>query len=361
MAIDRIKKAVAKTYGRRGKEVVEKNQAAVDRALEGMHRVEVPGKVTATRELPRIVPDGVPEFVRTVTAEMMAGRGEGLPVSALPVDGTYPSGTAAYEKRNISEFIARWEPETCIQCGNCSFVCPHSVIRSRQYDKSHLKGAPDGFRSAPLDAVGLPDARYTLQVYVEDCTGCGLCVEACPVETPGDPVRKAINLTERAAARRGRAGEHRLLRDPAGDRPVPGRLRHGARHAVPRAAVRVLGGLRGLRRDALPQAALAAVRRPADGRQRDRLLVDLRRQPADDAVDDATPTGAGRPGRTRCSRTTPSSGSASGWRPTRTPSSPGGASPSCATRSAPSSSTRFSARRSCGSRSCAPSANGWPS
>jgi pyruvate-ferredoxin/flavodoxin oxidoreductase len=197
VAIDRIKMAVAKTYGRRGTEVVEKNQAAVDRALEGMHRVEVPGKVTATRELPRVVPDGVPEFVRTVTAEMMAGRGEALPVSALPVDGTYPSGTAAYEKRNISEFIARWEPETCIQCGNCSFVCPHSVIRSRQYDKSHLKGAPDGFRSARLDAVGLPDARYTLQVYIEDCTGCGLCVEACPVETPGDPVRKAINLTER--------------------------------------------------------------------------------------------------------------------------------------------------------------------
>ncbi len=197
VAIDRIKKAVVKTYGKRGQEVVDKNQAAVDRALEGMHRVEVPARVTASRELPRIVPDDVPEFVRTVTAEMMAGRGDALPVSILPADGTYPSGTAAYEKRNISEFVARWEPETCIQCGNCSFVCPHSVIRSRQYDKSHLKGAPDGFRSAPLDAVGLPDTRYTLQVYVEDCTGCGLCVEACPVETPGDPVRKAINLTER--------------------------------------------------------------------------------------------------------------------------------------------------------------------
>jgi pyruvate-ferredoxin/flavodoxin oxidoreductase len=197
VAIDRIKKAVVKTYGKRGQEVVDKNQAAVDRALEGMHRVEVPARVTASRELPRIVPDDVPEFVRTVTAEMMAGRGDALPVSILPADGTYPSGTAAYEKRNIAEFVARWEPETCIQCGNCSFVCPHSVIRSRQYDKSHLKGAPDGFRSARLDAVGLPDTRYTLQVYVEDCTGCGLCVEACPVETPGDPVRKAINLTER--------------------------------------------------------------------------------------------------------------------------------------------------------------------
>jgi pyruvate-ferredoxin/flavodoxin oxidoreductase len=196
-AIDRIKKAIVKTYGRRGEDVVKKNHAAVDRALEGLHRVEVPEKVTATRELPPIVPDHVPEFVRTVTAEMMAGRGDALPVSALPIDGTYPSGTAAYEKRNIAEFVAHWEPETCIQCGNCSFVCPHSVIRVRQYDKSHLKGAPDGFRSAPLNAVGLPDTSYTLQVYVEDCTGCGLCVEACPIETPGDPVRKAINLTER--------------------------------------------------------------------------------------------------------------------------------------------------------------------
>jgi pyruvate-ferredoxin/flavodoxin oxidoreductase len=196
-AIDRIKKAIVKTYGRRGEEVVKKNHAAVDRALEGLHRVKVPEKVTATRELPPVVPDHVPEFVRTVTAEMMAGRGDALPVSALPVDGTYPSGTAAYEKRNIAEFVARWEPETCIQCGNCSFVCPHSVIRTRQYDKSHLKGAPDGFRSAPLNAVGLPDTRYTLQVYVEDCTGCGLCVEVCPIETPGDPVSKAINLTER--------------------------------------------------------------------------------------------------------------------------------------------------------------------
>ncbi|HXZ83226.1 MAG TPA: pyruvate:ferredoxin (flavodoxin) oxidoreductase [Acidimicrobiales bacterium] len=196
-AIDRIKKAIAKTYGRRGEEVVKRNQMAVDRALEGLHRIKVPGNVTATREMPRIVPDHVPEFVRAVTAEMMAGRGDALPVSALPVDGTYPSGTAAYEKRNIAEFVAQWEPETCIQCGNCSFVCPHSVIRSRQYDRSHLKGAPDQFRSMVLDAVGLPDTRYTLQVYVEDCTGCGLCVEACPIETPGDPVRKAINLTAR--------------------------------------------------------------------------------------------------------------------------------------------------------------------
>ena len=128
---------------------------------------------------------------------MLAGRGDDLPVSALPVDGTYPSGTAAYEKRNISELVAVWDADLCIQCGNCSFVCPHSVIRSRHYDESHLEGAPDGFRSAPLNAVGVPDSRYTLQVYVEDCTGCALCVEACPVVAPGDSTRKAINLAER--------------------------------------------------------------------------------------------------------------------------------------------------------------------
>ena len=196
-AIDRIKAAVAKTYGRRGAEVVERNLAAVDRALEGLHRVEVPERATADRGLPPIVPAHAPEFVRAVTAEMMAGRGDDLPVSALPVDGTYPSGTTAYEKRNISELVAVWDSELCIQCGNCSFVCPHSVIRSRYYDGSHLEDAPDGFRSAPLDAVGLPDARYTLQVYVEDCTGCELCVQACPVVAPGESARKAINLAPR--------------------------------------------------------------------------------------------------------------------------------------------------------------------
>ena len=196
-AIERIKAAVEKTYGRRGAEVVRRNQAAVDRALDGLHRVEVPSRVTADREPPPPVPAHAPEFVRTVTAAMLAGRGDDLPVSALPVDGTYPSGTAAYEKRNISELVAVWDPDLCIQCGNCSFVCPHSVIRSRYYDRSHLDGAPDAFLSAPLDAVGLPDARYTLQVYVEDCTGCALCVEACPAVAVGDPAHKAINLAAR--------------------------------------------------------------------------------------------------------------------------------------------------------------------
>ena len=204
-SIAKIKEAIEKTYGKRGPEVVEKNWAAVDQAVEGLHRIEVPDGVTTTRELPPPVPAEASEFVRSVTAEMMAGRGDELPVSALPVDGTYPSGTTAYEKRNISELVAVWDDDTCIQCGNCSFVCPHTVIRSKYYDPASLDGAPDGFQSAPLVAPGLPDSRFSLQVYAEDCTGCGLCVDACPVVVPGDPVTKAINLGQReplvAAAR----------------------------------------------------------------------------------------------------------------------------------------------------------------
>ncbi|MBV9197549.1 MAG: pyruvate:ferredoxin (flavodoxin) oxidoreductase [Solirubrobacterales bacterium] len=196
-AIERIKAAIAKTYARRGAEVVERNQRAVDRALAGLRRVSLPDRVTSDREPAPVVPPWAPEFVRTVTATMMAGRGDELPVSALPVDGTFPTGTTAYEKRNISDLVAVWDEELCIQCGNCSFVCPHSVIRSRYYDPSRLEQAPEGFPSAPLNGPGFPDSRYTLQVYVEDCTGCALCVEACPVSAGGDPVRKAINLDAR--------------------------------------------------------------------------------------------------------------------------------------------------------------------
>jgi pyruvate-ferredoxin/flavodoxin oxidoreductase len=196
-AIGSVKAAITKTYGRRGAEVVARNHAAVDHALSALHRVEVPGKVTATRELPPVVPADAPDFVRTVTAAMMAGRGDDLPVSLLPADGTYPSGTTAFEKRNISDLVAVWDPDLCIQCGNCSFVCPHSVIRTKFYDRSKLDGAPGGFQSMPLSVRGLPDTRYTLQVYLEDCTGCGLCVEACPAKAPAEPSRKAINLDAR--------------------------------------------------------------------------------------------------------------------------------------------------------------------
>ncbi len=196
-AVTRVKASIERTYGRRGAEVVRRNHAAVDRALAELHLVALPDLVTSTREPRPTVPETAPEFVRRVTAAMMAGHGDRLPVSALPADGSYPSGTSAYEKRNVSDLVAVWDPELCIQCGNCSFVCPHSVIRSRYYEGARLHGAPDGFRSAPLNAPGLPDRRYTLQVYVEDCTGCELCVRACPVRAPTDPARRAINLEAR--------------------------------------------------------------------------------------------------------------------------------------------------------------------
>ena len=196
-AIGAIKTAIAKTYGKRGADVVERNNAAVDQALAALHQVTVPAAATASRGLAAMVPPDAPEFVRRVTAEMMAGRGDDLPVSALPVDGTYPSGTTAFEKRNVSDLVADWDPDLCIQCGNCSFVCPHSVIRSKFYDQAELAGAPEGFASMPLDARGLPDTRYSLQVYVEDCTGCALCVEACPVASPSEPGKRAINLAPR--------------------------------------------------------------------------------------------------------------------------------------------------------------------
>jgi pyruvate-ferredoxin/flavodoxin oxidoreductase len=196
-AIEAIKASIEKTYGKRGAEVVRRNIEAVDRSLAALHRVTVPERVSSTLEPPELVPADAPEFVRTVIATMMAGQGDELPVSVLPVDGTYPSGTTKYEKRNISDQVAMWDSELCIQCGNCSFVCPHSVIRSRYYEPGRLDGAPGSFPSAPLNGAGLPDARYTLQVYVEDCTGCGLCVEACPVSSASEPGHKAINLGAR--------------------------------------------------------------------------------------------------------------------------------------------------------------------
>ena len=194
LAIDKIKESITKTYARKSMEIVRKNHVAVDSAVAQLHKIEVPDHITSHHGYLAAVPQDAPDFVREVTAAMLVDRGDDLPVSKLPVDGSYPSGTTQYEKRNISDIIAVWDPETCIQCGNCSFVCPHAVIRAKYYEPQHLADAPSSFESAPLDAAGLPHTRYTLQIYAEDCTGCGLCVEACPVSPIGQPQRKAINL-----------------------------------------------------------------------------------------------------------------------------------------------------------------------
>jgi pyruvate-ferredoxin/flavodoxin oxidoreductase len=197
-AVQCIKRSIEETYGEKGAELVRQNFAAVDRALAALFEVRVPETPTSLRERPPVVPRAAPRFVHEITARMMAGRGDELRVSQLPADGTFPSGTAAFEKRNVSETVAEWDPELCIQCGQCSFACPHSVIRAKYYDEARLAAAPAGFKSAPVNARGFPDARFSLQMYVEDCTGCGICVEVCPAVSPRDPHVKAVNLGEKA-------------------------------------------------------------------------------------------------------------------------------------------------------------------
>lgn len=196
-AIDEIKKAIRKTYDKKGKAILDLNFKAVDASLSHLHLVHIPDSVTSSNGFPRIVPQEAPEFVQTVTAAMLRGEGDALPVSMLPIDGTYPSGTTQWEKRNISDTVPEWDSETCIQCGNCSFVCPHSVIRAKFYNKEVLDNAPAHFPSAKISARGFPETRYTLQVYVEDCTGCTLCVDACPAYNLNDKSRKAINMTDK--------------------------------------------------------------------------------------------------------------------------------------------------------------------
>jgi pyruvate-ferredoxin/flavodoxin oxidoreductase len=197
-AIEKIKQAIHKTFIKKGQNVVDMNFAAVDRTLENLHKVDVPSQVTSDFEMPSPVGEGAPEFVENVLGPMIAGRGDALPVSMLPADGTYPVGTAAWEAKDLTEEVPIWEPEICAQCGNCEIICPHSVIRMKSYDDNLLKTAPDGFKSVPLKGRGVgKEKRYTLQVAVENCTGCTLCVAACPVDDPRNPGFKAINMGQK--------------------------------------------------------------------------------------------------------------------------------------------------------------------
>jgi pyruvate-ferredoxin/flavodoxin oxidoreductase len=194
-AITKIKEAIQKTYGKKGEEIVKQNCAAVDQAIANLHKVTVPNAVDkSAQELPPVVSDAAPEFVRKVVGKIMVDEGDELPVSALPIDGTFPSGTTKWEKRNVSLDVAAWDPTTCIQCGRCSIVCPHGVIRAKKYDEALLKDAPAKFKSAPLRGKNADGQKYTLQICLEDCTGCGLCVEACPAKNKQQEGKKAINL-----------------------------------------------------------------------------------------------------------------------------------------------------------------------
>jgi pyruvate-ferredoxin/flavodoxin oxidoreductase len=193
-AIAAIKHTIEKNYGKRGESVVRKNFAAVDAALSLLYQVPVPGTLTSQFDIRPPVPAAAPEFVQKVTAKIIAGEGDDLPVSALPVDGTFPTATAQWEKRNIALEIPVWDQELCIQCGKCVLVCPHSVLRAKLFDEQDLTGAPPTFKAVPARWKDLKDKKYTLQVAPEDCTGCALCVECCPVKSKSEVKHRAINM-----------------------------------------------------------------------------------------------------------------------------------------------------------------------
>ena len=194
-AIAAIKHSIEKTYGKRGEAVVNKNFAAVDQAIANMHRVKVPGKVTSTIERHSPVPANAPEYVKEVLGKIIDRNGESVKVSEMPVDGTFPTATTKWEKRNIALEIPVWEPDICIQCARCSFVCPHAAIRVKLYPTELLANAPAEFKSTASKAREWKDGySWTVQVAPEDCTGCGLCVQNCPGKDKTDPNRKAINM-----------------------------------------------------------------------------------------------------------------------------------------------------------------------
>ena len=197
VAIEKIKNMVEKTYGRKGRRLLERNFAAIDASLSELHRIEVPGRITSQVSIPPIIPGDAPEFVRKVTATLIAGRGDELPVSAIPADGTWPLGTAAYEKRRLALEIPRWDPDLCTHCGKCPLACPHAAIRSKMFPAQAAADAPESFMHVPVKGGRRdlpPETHITYQVAPDDCTGCGLCVEICPIRDRENPEHKALNM-----------------------------------------------------------------------------------------------------------------------------------------------------------------------
>ncbi len=193
-AIEKIKESIRHTYGKRGEVVVQQNFAAVDHTLTHLYEVKYPDQVTSKIKMESPVSDEAPAFVKDVTAQIIAGDGENLPVSAFPVDGTWPTATTQWEKRNLALEIPVWDASICIQCGKCALVCPHAAIRTKVYPAASLAGAPETYKAVDYKSRDLPGMKYTVQVAPEDCTGCALCVENCPAKNKSEPKFKAINM-----------------------------------------------------------------------------------------------------------------------------------------------------------------------
>ncbi len=193
-AIEAIKNSIRKTYGKKGEEIVQMNLTAVDNTMAHLFEVEIPGRVGSTVEIRKPVPDEAPEFVRDVIGPMIAGRGDRVPVSALPCDGTFPTATSRWEKRNLALEVPQWDPDVCIQCNKCVIVCPHAVIRSKVFEPAALDGAPETFKARDARLPDWNGLKYTLQIAVEDCTGCGICVDVCPARNKSEARLKAINM-----------------------------------------------------------------------------------------------------------------------------------------------------------------------
>ncbi len=200
-AIEQIKKSIKKTYGKKGDQVVQQNFQAVDQTLSNLFEVKVPDKISSTIEMPPVVSEHAPEYVRKVTARMIEWKGDTLPVSAMPVDGTFPTATAQWEKRNIALEIPVWESDICIQCNKCVIICPHASIRVKVYEPAGLTGAPQTFKAVDFKSAEHKGMKYSLQVAPEDCTGCGLCVEFCPAKSKKEAKVKAINMKPQPALR----------------------------------------------------------------------------------------------------------------------------------------------------------------